>query len=283
MSLKWIRFLTRSLQYLLLVIVVVMMASPLAWMVSTALKPEGQVFAYPPRWIPQTTTLENFRSVLDRFSFGRWWLNSIIAALASNIMVLTFDSLAAYALARMRFGGRTVIYGAILSMLMAPIQVTVVPLYLAFAQVHMIDTLPAIFLPTVGNVTGIFILHQFFRTIPRDLEDAARIDGASAFQFWYRVLIPLSRPALASVSIITFISSWNNFLWPLIVSNTDRSRTLPVGIAQFFGAGTGVSGSAPNFGISMAASLMATVPALAFFLLLQSYFVRAITSSGIKG
>jgi ABC-type glycerol-3-phosphate transport system permease component len=158
-----------------------------------------------------------------------------------------------------------------------------VPLYLLFVQVGLLDTLPAIFLPTTGNVTGIFILHQFFRTIPRDLEDAARIDGASPLQFWWRILIPLSRPALASVSIITFISSWNNFLWPLVASNSDRSRTLPVGIAQFFGAGTGVSGSAPQFGISMAAALMATLPALAFFLLLQPFFVRAITSSGLKG
>jgi ABC-type glycerol-3-phosphate transport system permease component len=283
MSLTWTRRISRILQYLAMVVVIVIFVAPLLWMLSTALKPEGQVFAYPPRWIPQTFTSENFRSVLNRFAFARWWLNSIVAALASNIVVLTFDSLAAYGLARMRFVGRTVIYAIILSMLMVPIQVTVVPLYLLFVQVGLIDTLPAIFLPTTGNVTGIFILHQFFRTIPRDLEDAARIDGASPLQFWWRILIPLSRPALASVSIITFISSWNNFLWPLVASNSDRSRTLPVGIAQFFGAGTGVSGSAPQFGISMAAALMATLPALAFFLLLQPLFVRAITSSGLKG
>lgn len=283
MSLSLRRYLSRSLQYLAMILVIVLFAAPLLWMLSTSLKPEGQVFSYPPRWIPLTPTLENFTSVLDRFAFGRWWVNSIVAALASNIMVLLFDSLAAYALARMRFTGRSLIYGIILSMLMVPIQVTVVPLYLLFAQVGMIDNLAAIFLPTAGNVTGIFILHQFFRTIPHELEDAARIDGASAFQFWYRILIPLSRPALASLAIITFISSWNNFLWPLVVSNSDRSMTLPVGIAQFFGAGTGVSASAPQFGLSMAASLMATLPAVVFFLLLQPYFVRAITSSGLKG
>jgi ABC-type glycerol-3-phosphate transport system permease component len=277
------RIVSRSLQYFAMIVVIILFAAPLLWMISTSLKPEGQVFSYPPRWIPKTLTLENFGSVLDRFAFGRWWLNSIIAAVVSNILVLLFDSLAAYALARMRFTGRGLIYGVILSMLMVPIQVTVVPLYLLFTRVGMIDTLPAVLLPTAGNVTGIFILHQFFQNIPRDLEDAARIDGASPFQFWSQILIPLSRPALASVSIITFISSWNNFLWPLVVSNSDKSRTLPVGIAQFFGAGTGVSASAPQFGISMAASLMATLPAVVFFLLLQPFFVRAITSSGLKG
>jgi ABC-type glycerol-3-phosphate transport system permease component len=277
------RYLSRTLQYLFLIVAVVAFAAPLIWMVSTAFKPESEVYSYPPRWLPLNPTLANFRSVLSRFAFGQWWLNSILAALASNILVLLFDSLAAYALARMAFRGRGLIYGIILSMLMVPIQVTVVPLYLLFVQINLIDTLPAIFLPTVGNVTGIFILHQFFRSIPMDLEDAALIDGASPLQFWWRILIPLSRPALASVSIITFISSWNNFLWPLVASSTDRSRTLPVGIAQFFGAGTGVSGSAPQFGISMAAALLATVPAVVFFLVLQPYFVRAITSSGIKG
>ncbi len=273
----------RLLQYALLLAATVLMAAPLLWMVSTAFKPESEVYAYPPLWLPGAPTLANFNSVLARFAFGRWWLNSIIAALASTLLVLLLDSLAAYALARMRFPGRALIYTLILSMLMVPIQVTIIPLYLAFSDSGMIDTLPAIFLPTVANVTGIFILRQFFRTIPTDLEDAAAIDGATQIQFWWRILLPLSRPALASVAIITFISSWNNFLWPLVASNSDRSRTLPVGIAQFFGAGTGVSGSAPQFGISMAAALLATLPAVVFFLLLQPYFVRAITSSGIKG
>jgi ABC-type glycerol-3-phosphate transport system permease component len=277
------RVLARAIEYLVLIFVSALFAAPLIWMVSTAFKPEGEVYAYPPQWLPHAATLSNFSSVLSRFAFGRWWLNSIIAALVSTLLVLLFDSLAAYALARMEFSGKNLIYTVILSMLMVPIQVTVVPLYLFFVDVGMIDTLAAILLPTTANVTGIFILRQFFRTIPNDLEDAARIDGAGPGAFWWRILLPLSKPALASVAIITFISSWNNFFWPLVASNTDRSRTLPVGIAQFFGAGTGVSGSAPQFGISMAAALLATLPAIVFFLLLQPYFVKAITTSGIKG
>lgn len=277
------RRLVRVILYLMLILATVLSAAPLAWMVSTAFKPESEVFSYPPRWLPQAPTLINFHQVLDRFAFGRWWLNSIVAALASTLLVLLFDSLAAYAFARMRFRGSRLIYGLVLSMLMVPIQVTIIPLYLFFADIGLLDTLPSVFLPTVANVTGIFILRQFFHTIPTELEDAARIDGAGPLQFWWSILLPLSRPALASVAIITFISSWNNFLWPLVASNSDQSRTLPVGIAQFFGAGTGVSGSAPQFGISMAAALLATLPAVVFFLVLQPYFVRAITSSGLKG
>jgi ABC-type glycerol-3-phosphate transport system permease component len=277
------RRIARGILYLALIVATVLSAAPLAWMVSTAFKPESEVYSYPPRWLPHAPTLINFHHVLEQFAFGRWWLNSIVAALASTLLVLIFDSLAAYAFARMRFRGSGLIYGVVLSMLMVPIQVTIIPVYLFFAQIGMLDTLPSIFLPTVANVTGIFILRQFFRTIPTDLEDAARIDGAGPLQFWWSILLPLSRPALSSVAIITFISSWNNFLWPLVASNSDRSRTLPVGIAQFFGAGTGVSGSAPQFGISMAAALLATLPAVVFFLVLQPYFVRAITSSGLKG
>jgi ABC-type glycerol-3-phosphate transport system permease component len=277
------RRIARGILYLALIVATVLSAAPLAWMVSTAFKPESEVYSYPPRWLPHAPTLINFHHVLEQFAFGRWWLNSIVAALASTLLVLIFDSLAAYAFARMRFRGSGLIYGVVLSMLMVPIQVTFIPVYLFFAQIGMLDTLPSIFLPTVANVTGIFILRQFFRTIPTDLEDAARIDGAGPLQFWWSILLPLSRPALSSVAIITFISSWNNFLWPLVASNSDRSRTLPVGIAQFFGAGTGVSGSAPQFGISMAAALLATLPAVVFFLILQPYFVRAITSSGLKG
>ncbi len=283
MAKSYPRYIVKALQYLALILATVLFIAPLLWMVSTAFKPEGEVYAYPPQWIPHAPTLANFANVLSRYAFGRWWLNSITAALVSTLLVLLLDSLAAYALARMEFRGRGLIYAIILSMLMVPIQVTIVPLYLLFVDIGLIDTLPGIFLPTAANVTGIFILRQFFRTIPKDLEDASRIDGAGPLQFWWRILLPLSRPAMASVAIITFISSWNNFLWPLVVSNSDRSRTLPVGIAQFFGAGTGISGSAPQFGISMAAALLATLPAVAFFLLLQSYFVRAITTSGIKG
>ncbi len=277
------RSLRRLVLYAVLAGVTLLVLAPLLWMTSSAFKPAGEIIAYPPRWIPQSPTLDNFRYVLSNFAFVRWVLNSVFAAVISTLLVLLLDSLAAYAFARLDFRGNRILYAVVLSMLMVPIQVTVVPLYLEFATVRLIDTLAAVLLPTTANVTGIFILTQFFRDIPRELEDAATIDGASYLQIWRHVMLPLSRPALMTVAIITFISSWNNFLWPLIASYSDSSRTLPVGIAQFFGGASGVSGSAPQFGPVMAAALLATFPAIVVFLILQPYFVRGITMSGLKG
>jgi ABC-type glycerol-3-phosphate transport system permease component len=282
MSHRW-RTLRRGLHYVLLVGATLLALAPLLWMTSSAFKPEGEIMSYPPRWIPPSPTLQNFRYILANFAFGRWWLNSIIAAVVSTSLVLLLDSLAAYAFARLEFRGSQLLYGVILSMLMVPIQVTIVPLYLLFSSAHLVDTLAAVLLPTTGNVTGIFLLRQFFRSIPREFEEAARIDGATHLQIWRLIMLPLSRPALMSVAIITFISSWNNFLWPLVISYSDASRTLPVGIGQFFGGASGVSGSAPAFGPVMAAALLATLPAIFVFLILQSYFVRGITMSGLKG
>ncbi len=277
----WI--LRRAALYALLILATVAALAPLIWMTTSAFKPEGEIQRYPPQWIPQAPTFENFHYVLTHFAFGRWWFNSIFAAVISTLLVLLLDSLAAYAFARLEFRGNTVIYAIILSMLMVPIQVTIIPLYLEFSTAHLVDTLAAVLLPTTGNVTGIFILTQFFRNIPRELEEAALIDGASRWRIWWSVMLPLSRPALVSVAIITFISSWNNFLWPLVVSYSDASRTLPVGIGQFFGGASGVSGSAPQFGPVMAAALLATLPAIFVFLILQPYFVRGIAMSGLKG
>jgi ABC-type glycerol-3-phosphate transport system permease component len=282
MSHRW-RTLRRGLLYMLLVGATLLALASLLWMTSSAFKPEGEIMSYLPCWIPPSPTLQNFRYILANFAFGRWWLNSIIAAVVSTSLVLVLDSLAAYAFARLEFRGSQLLYGVILSMLMVPIQVTIVPLYLLFSSVHLVDTLAAILLPTTGNVTGIFLLRQFFRSVPREFEEAARIDGASHLQIWRLIMLPLSRPALMSVAIITFISSWNNFLWPLVISYSDASRTLPVGIGQFFGGASGVSGSAPAFGPVMAAALLATLPAILVFLILQSYFVRGITMSGLKG
>ena len=277
------RMLRRVLLYGLLIGTTLLAIAPLLWMTSTAFKPEGEIQQYPPHWVPQTPTLENFQYVLTKFAFGRWGLNSILAALISTALVLLLDSLAAYAFARLEFRGSQLLYAVVLSMLMVPIQVTIVPLYLEFAAMRLVDTLAAVLLPTTANVTGIFILRQFFRNIPREFEEAATIDGATPFQIWWRIMLPLSRPALMSVAIITFISSWNNFLWPLVVSYSDASRTLPVGIGQFFGGASGASGSAPQFGPVMAAALLATLPAIIVFLILQPYFVRGIAMSGLKG
>lgn len=267
----------------LLALVAVVALFPLFWMVSSALRPEGEILSYPPRWLPSSPTLENFAYVFGRFAFARWMLNSVVSAVVATILVVGLDALAAYGFARLSFRGRSFTYAVVISMLMVPVQATIIPLYLLFAQVHLLDSLAAVLLPTTANVTGVFLLTQFFRGLPRELEEAARIDGAGYLRVWWSIVLPLSRPALVSVAIITFISSWNSFLWPLVVSYSDASRTLPVGIAQFFGGQSGTSGSAPQFGPVMAAATLASAPAMLVFLALQRSFVRGVTQSGIKG
>ncbi len=273
----------RTFLYLCLAAATLVALFPLFWMVSSALRPEGQILAYPPRWLPATWTLENFAYILGRFAFARWWVNSIVVAGVSTALVLLLDSLAAYAFARLHFAGQRVLYIVVLSMLLVPIQVTIIPLYMLFAQVHLLDSLPAVLLPTTANVTGVFLLTQFFRNLPGELLDAARIDGASDLRIWWHIVLPVSRPVLSSVAIITVVSSWNSFLWPLLVAYSDASRTLPVGIAQFFGGESGVSGSAPQFGPAMAAACLATAPVIVAFLVLQRSFVRGVALSGLKG
>ncbi len=262
---------------------VVAALAPVVWMISTSLKPEGQILSFTPHWIPQTFTLENFQRVLAKYAFIRWMLNSIVVAVAATAIVVAIDAMAGYALARFTFPGRGLIYDTIISMLLVPIQVTVIPLFLIFAEAHMLDTFQALILPTTANVTGVFLMRQFFLGIPGELEEAARIDGAGDLQVFLLVVLPLSRPAMAAVAALTFVSSWNNFLWPLIAVSSDRARTLPVGIAQYMGAQAGTSGSAPAFGPSLASAVMATAPALLAFFLLQRYFTQGIAMTGIKG
>nr|WP_246350782.1 carbohydrate ABC transporter permease [Deinobacterium chartae] len=191
--------------------------------------------------------------------------------------------MAAYALARFRFRGRDALLAVIVSMLLVPIQVTIVPLFILFSDWGELNTYTALVLPTAANVTGVFLLRQFFLSIPRELEEAARIDGASDLRIWWSIIMPLAKPALAAVAALTFVSSWNNFMWPLVATSSDAVKTLPVGIAQFMSATSGASGSAPAYGPPLAAAVMATLPALIAFIALQRFFVAGVTSSGVKG
>jgi len=277
---KW---LANAIYYSLMVLSAAIFLIPLFWMATNAIRPEYEIVQQPARWIPKTFSLVHFQYVLSRFHFLRWMFNSLWVALAATTLVVILDAMAAFALARFEFTGRRFIFNLILSMLLVPIQVGIVPLFLLMAQLHWLDTYTALILPTCANVTGVFLLRQFFANIPKELEEAAYIDGASPFLVWWAIILPLARPALAAVAAITFVSSWNSFLWPLIVANSDEVKTLPVGVAQFMSASSGTSGSAPAYGPPLAGAMMATLPALLAFLILQRYFVQGITSSGVKG
>lgn len=269
--------------YVVLAVIVVLTLAPIAWLLSTALKPETQIATAEIHWIPQTLTLENFRSVVDRFPVIRWTFNSSLVAIVATVAVLFLDSLAGYAFARMQFRGRDLLFIIVLSMLFVPMQITVIPLFLLFSKLGMTNTHLALILPVGANVTGVFLMRQFFLSIPYELEDAARVDGANALRIWWSVVLPLARPALTAVAIITFLSTWNSFFWPLIVTRTDEVRTMPVGIAQFMSLRPGMAMNTQAYGRSMAGAALAAFPPILVFLFLQRYFIEGITMSGIKG
>jgi ABC-type glycerol-3-phosphate transport system permease component len=269
--------------YITLVVLVVFALAPIVWMLSTSFKPETQIGTIEIRWIPETFTLENYQRVVDQFDIFGWLFNSVVVALIATALVLILDSLAGYALARMEFAGRGLMFILVVSMLFVPIQITVVPLFLIFSKVNLTDTFPALILPIGANVTGVFIMRQFFMSIPSELEDAAYVDGAGAFRIWWSIVLPLARPALTAVAIITFLSAWNSFFWPLIVTRTDAIRTLPVGIAQFMSTRPGQSMNAQAYGMSMAGAAIAATPPIIFFYVLQRQFIRGIATTGLKG
>lgn len=269
--------------YVLLGVIVVLALAPIGWMLSTAFKPEAQIATTEIVWIPRTPTIENFTKVLNNYPILRWTGNSLLVATAATILVLFLDSLAGYALARMQFAGRGLIFGVILSMLFVPMQITVVPLFLMFSEVSLTDTYLALILPVGANVTGVFLMRQFFLNIPYELEDAARVDGASTLRIWWSVVLPLAKPALTAVAIVTFLSTWNSFFWPLIATRTDASRTLPVGIAQFMSLRPGQAQGAQAYGQAMAGAVIAALPPVIVFYMLQRYFIEGISMTGIKG
>jgi multiple sugar transport system permease protein len=276
-------YLVRLGLYALMGLVILLWLGPLLWLLSTSLKPEGQILSLIPRWIPKTVTLENYLEVFQKYRLERWLLNSLVVSGGATLLGLAVSVPAAYAFARMRFRGEQWLFILILSTILVPAHITMVPLFIALAKVKLVDTYASLILPTVANGFGIFLLRQFFQGIPRELEEAAVIDGASRLGILLRVILPLSRPALTAVAIFLFLLSWNDFMWPLIVTNTDATRTLPVGVATFAGGGTVGGQSIAYYGIGMAASVLATIPAILFFLLLQRYFVQGIALTGLKG
>jgi len=246
-----------------------------------SVKPEAEILSYPPKWIATTFTTSNYTTVLAKYAYIAWGKNSIITAVLGTLMILAFSSLAAYAFGRFQFKGRKFLYGLIVAMMLIPIQAYMIPLYLMCAKIGILNTYAAIIFPSAANVTSIFILTSFFKGLPNELEEAARIDGCGEFRIFAQIMLPLSKPALSTVTILTFIANWNSFLWPMIAIRDDNLKTLPVGIAQFMGS---VNSNAQfQYGTALAGCCMAVVPTMIVFLVLQRYFVEGIASSGIKG
>ncbi|MBS4206056.1 carbohydrate ABC transporter permease [Lederbergia citrea] len=265
------------LNYILLLMVGSIFLIPFLWMLATSVKPPNEIFSIPPKWFGNKFEWRNYAEAWEYFPFLRFYLNNIIISVTSVFLVLLTSSLAAYAFARMQFRGRDTLFLLYLGTLMIPGQVTIVPLFMLMKYLNWVDTYQALILPGSFTAFGTFLLRQFFLSIPFELEDAARIDGCSRLGMYWRIILPLSGPALVTLAIFTFISQWNNFLWPLIVTNSDTMKTLPLGIAMF------QTQNGTQWHLMMAASAIAIIPILILFIFAQKYFIKGITLSGMGG
>jgi len=264
--------------YIILVLGVIVSLFPYFLALVTSLKQPDQIFSSSPVWsLPQPLTFQNYIDVVVKYNFLAYVWHTLVFAFILTLGQIIFSTLAAYAFARMEFPGRDQIFWLYLATLMVPTIVTLIPLFIILRTFNLVNTWPGLVLPFVlGTPFGIFLMRQFFLTIPRDLENAARIDGAGTLQILTQVILPLSRPILATLAIITFVGAWNNFLWPLIITDTDNLRLLTAGIAAF------QSNFNTQWNLMMAATFIALGPLLILFFLFQQHIVRSIHMSGFK-
>lgn len=267
-----------AVSYILLLAGAVSMLIPFLWMVLISLMSQKQIFSYPPSLIPQPLMLSNYTNVSKAIPVDIYFFNSAFVAVLTTVGQIIVSSMAAYAFARLNFKGRDIIFFLILATMMIPPQVNIVPLFFIMREFHWIDTYYALVVPGIFGGFGIFLLRQWFKGLSSELEDAAKIDGCNPYQTFWKVMLPLSLPAIATLGIFTFITTWNSFMWPLIVTNSDTMRTLPVGIAIFKGSFRETT----EWGQLMACAVISVIPVIGVFLLGQKYFIRGIMAGGVK-
>jgi multiple sugar transport system permease protein len=264
--------------YLVYTAGLVLVAGPFLWMVLASFKAAPELHRYPPTFLPAAPTLDNYRTLLQYLNFPVYFLNSAVVALLVVGGNLLFCSMLGYALTKLQFPGRDKIFLLVMGTLMVPSTVTLVPLFVLMSLLGLVNSYPALILPYLAGPFGVFLMRQFIGTIPDDLLEAARIDGAGEFRIFRSVVMPLCRAPLATLGIFTFLTSWNNFLWPLVVSTSERMYTLPVAVATF-----SLGQRKADYGTLMAGSVLLVAPVLIVFLLLQRFFTRGIAMTGIKG
>ena len=265
-----------ALVHLVLLASVAVILLPYYLMVSTSFKPLREIFTDPFTWIPSRLAWENYVDAWNHAPFGRYFLNSTFISVTETLGVLVTSALAAYAFSRMRFRGREALFLIFLGTLMVPGEVQLVPNFITIVRLGWLNTYYALIVPWLASVFGIFFLRQFFATIPQELQDAATMDGASHWTFLWRVVIPLSAPALVTVALLTFLGSWNALTWPLIVTNSPEMRPIMVGLLSF----QNEWGTQPR--LLMAAATFSMLPILLLFFILQRYFIQGIARAGIK-
>jgi multiple sugar transport system permease protein len=250
---------------------------PFLWMLVSSFKPEAEVRAVPPTWWPETITLDNYDRLFTQLDFPTYFMNSVIVAVAVTVGNMVFCSMLGYALAKLDFPGKRLLFVIVLGTLMVPGVVTFVPLFVLTTKMGLSNTLIGMILPFLAGPFGVFLMRQYFQTLPDELIQAARIDGAGELRIFTSVMLPLCGPALATLGILTFLASWNNFLWPLVVAQTEDKYTLPVALALY-----AVGQNATQYGLLLAGSVVVVLPVLAMFLFLQRHIMQGIAMTGIK-
>ena len=264
--------------YLLLTGIAILMLFPLIWLIGTAFKsPTENIFSFPPQLLPAEPTWANFQTVWVSYPFGQYLINSAIVAVLSVSLNLLFCALAAYPLARLNFRGREVIFALIVATIIIPFQIVMIPLYIMAVNLGLRNSYLGVILPNIATAFGIFLLRQAFKGVPKELEEAARIDGCSELGIWWHIMIPAIRPALVTLAIFVFIGSWSDFLWPLIILDRPEYYTLPLGVANL--AGT----FSLDWRLVAAGSVISIAPVLFLFMFLQKYIIDTDISSGVRG
>jgi multiple sugar transport system permease protein len=263
--------------YIPLIIGLLLLVGPFIWMLLGSFKTTGELRQVPPTWWPENPTLANYEDLFSRLNFLGYFFNSTVVAVAVTVGNVVFCSMLGYALAKLSFPGKRVLFGVVLGTLMVPAVVTFMPLFVLVANLGLVNTHAGLILPFLAGAFGVFLMRQFIGGIPDELLDAARVDGAGEHYIFWRIVMPLCGPAIATLTILTFLASWNSFLWPLVVATSDRMYTLPVAIALF---ATGQQET--NVALLMAGSVVVILPVLIVFIALQRHFTQGIAMTGIK-
>jgi multiple sugar transport system permease protein len=259
-----------------LALAAVISLTPLFWMVSASFMRPGEASTLPPPLVPAHPTLAGYRELFTHLALGRALVNSVIVAGATTAAVLLFNSMAGYAFAKLRFPGRARLFGILIGALVIPAQVSMLPLFLLFRSLGLVNTYLGAVLPGTAGILGIFLIRQFARSIPDDLLAAARLDGAGELRIYWSIVLPLLRPVLATLGIVTFLATWNDFVWPLVILTDESRYTLPVALASLVGE------HSPDIELMMAGSVLTVLPVLLLFLALQRYYIQGIMLGGIK-
>jgi len=273
----WRRWLPQTPLYVALIGVAALMLFPFGWMIATSLTSDSQLFVTPPQLIPAPLVPDSYIRVAEAFPIGRFLANSLVVAAISTTLQVGTSAMAAYAFARLRFRGRDLLFLIYLATLMVPLQVIIVPLFIEMRILGLVNTYPGLILPAIASAFGTFLLRQAFLSLPRELDEAAFIDGASHWTVFRRIVLPLAGPALATFAIFAFMASWNSFLWPLIVTSSQDLFTLPVGLSNLHGR------YETAWNLVMAGSTISVIPIVIVYVIAQKHVIRGVALSGIKG